>query len=431
MQLPKLYSIELTHVQNIKKINIARLIGIIEFYDPDFINVLAFTDPRVKKFIGYYFEFIEKNPYGYEASEPQNLFGNWDFIKYKLKILFPALSLEELDEFKFKRKDFVEYVKNKLGENEISIETKLNKATWYETIPYLELEDELSKEWHIEPVMTDEDWKFIKKHINGRKNILINEDGKDKLVYIDIEISDEALDKYRNDRDGLINLLMDKYRISKEGAEQILRKAGWESTNYHIIPPLHTDVILDYGENLEAKGVDRKYDGSSDYKVADFIRYIGGLELEELNYMDLIYGKLESEVQEILDRIIRTQRKILGKLFGIFYTTDPIMAEAIIAINPEKLYVLRENLIKETVRNKHFSLYSNEGAWKTVKNRIVSVFADLTEDDIEEFRGKRKEFMDYLVEKTGKSREYIENKLEECGWNKHEEIPPFLRHIGP
>ena len=31
--------------------------------------------------------------------------------------------------------------------------------------------------------------------------------------------------------------------------EQILRKAGWESETYRIIPPIHTDVVLDYGES--------------------------------------------------------------------------------------------------------------------------------------------------------------------------------------
>ena len=133
------YAVELCHLHNIKKVNIARLLGIIEFYDPDFIRVLALTDPRVRKFIGYYFEFLKNNPYGYEALEPQNLFGNWDYIKYKLKVFFPELSLDEIDRFKFKRREFIKYVKDRLGESEEVIESKLNKATWYETVPYLEL----------------------------------------------------------------------------------------------------------------------------------------------------------------------------------------------------------------------------------------------------------------------------------------------------
>ncbi|HCO39869.1 MAG TPA: hypothetical protein DIT36_08015, partial [Aquificaceae bacterium] len=128
--IPRKYAIELCHIHNIKKVNIARLLGIIEFYDPDFIKTLALTDPRVRKFIGYYFDFLRTNPYGYEALDPQNLFGNWDFIKYKLKVLFPELSLDEIEGFKFKRKEFIEYVKDKLGESEEVIESKLNKATW-------------------------------------------------------------------------------------------------------------------------------------------------------------------------------------------------------------------------------------------------------------------------------------------------------------
>ncbi|MFN3814513.1 MAG: hypothetical protein ACK4SM_07820, partial [Aquificaceae bacterium] len=105
--LPKKYRTELCHLHNIKKINIARLLGIIEYYDSEFIKLLAVTDPRVRTFIGYYFDFLETNPYGYEASDPQNLFGNWDFIKYKLKVLFLELSLDEIERFRFKRKEFI------------------------------------------------------------------------------------------------------------------------------------------------------------------------------------------------------------------------------------------------------------------------------------------------------------------------------------
>ncbi|MGB9873391.1 MAG: hypothetical protein ACPLRS_00290, partial [Hydrogenobacter sp.] len=36
--IPKRYRIELCHLQNIKKVNIARLLSIIEFYDPEFIK---------------------------------------------------------------------------------------------------------------------------------------------------------------------------------------------------------------------------------------------------------------------------------------------------------------------------------------------------------------------------------------------------------
>lgn len=105
--IPKRYKIELCHLHNIKKVNVARLLSIIEFYDPEFIKILALTDPRVRTFIKYYLDFLKTNPYGYEALEPQNLFGNWDFIRYKLKILFPELTLDEIDRFKFKRKEFV------------------------------------------------------------------------------------------------------------------------------------------------------------------------------------------------------------------------------------------------------------------------------------------------------------------------------------
>ena len=430
--LPAEYRVEFCHLENVKKVNIARLLQIIEYYDPDFIKVLASTDPRVRTFIGYYFDFLRNNPYGYEAIEHQNLFGNWDYIKYKLKILFPSLTLEEIENFKFKRKEFIEYVMDKVGESRESVELKLNNATWYESVPYLELEEEMSKMWHPEPVMTDEEWNFIKRHIKGRKNIFIRENGTEKLVYVEVDIPEEELDKYRRDREGLKKMLMSRYNIDEDGAEQILRKAGWESETYHIIPPVHTDVVLDYGGEAKPTPTKKEEKQKVYYgNVANFIRHIGGLELETLNYYDLVYEKLEEEVQTILDRIILTHRRILGKLFGIFYTADPLMAETILTISPERFEFLKELTTKVTIRDKKFDLYSNSTAWKIVKQRITSRLPEVSEEEIENFKGKRADFIKYASQKTGKREETIEIILDECGWTKSEEIPPFLRQIGP
>ncbi len=430
--LPKAYKLELCHLHDIKKVNIARLLSIIEYYDPDFIKTLAFTDPRVRTFVGYYFEFLKTNPYGYEALEPSNLFGNWDFIKYKLKILFPSLSLEEIERFKLKRKEFIEYVKERTGESDEVIESKLNKVTWYETVPYLQLQEEMSSMWHPEPVMTDEDWNFIKRHIKGRKNIFIKENGKEKFVYIDIDIPDEDIDKYRKDREGLKKLLMERYNIDEGGAEQVLRKAGWESETYHIIPPIHTDVVVDYGEKQEkVKQMEEEQSSRNIHLVANFIRHLGGLELQILNYYDIIYDKVEDQVKDILDPIIRTQRKILGKLFGIFYTADPIMAEAILIINPERYEFLKSLSVKDTVRDKEFKLFSNPIAWKKVKERIVMRFPEISEEELEQLKGQREMLIQILREKTNHSVETIDKALEECGWTKEEEIPASFRQIGP
>lgn len=429
--LPKSYMVELCHLQDIKKINIARLLSIIEYYDPGFIQVLALTDPRVRTFVGYYFDFLRANPYGYEALEPQNLFGNWDFIKYKLRILFPQLTLEEIERFKFKRKEFIEYVRNKTGESEEVINSKLNKATWYESVPYLELEEEMSKMWHPEPIMTDEDWEFIKRHIRGRKNVFILENGKEKFVYVDIDLKDEEIDPYRKDREGLKKLLMERYNLDEMGAEQVLRKAGWESETYHIIPPIHTDVVLDYGETKKVSQEKVEETTGNFQMVANFIRYLGGLELQNLNYYDLIYEKVEDEVKAILDQIIRTHRRILGKMFGVFYTADPLMAEAILIINPQRYEFLKGLAIKDTVRNKEFNLFSNPIAWKKVKERIVMRFPEVSEEEVENLKGNRKALIDVLVKRTGKSEDTVEKALEECGWTKSEEIPAFLRQIGP
>ena len=187
---------------------------------------------------------------------------------------------------------------------------------------------------------------------------------------------------------------MQKYNLTMDAAEQILRKAGWESETYHIIPPIHTDVVLDYGES-EKKAIKEeiKAELANYHELANFIRYIGGLELEELNYFELIYDKVEPEVQDLLDQMIRTLRRILGKLFGIFYTEDPLMAEAILTIKPERIEFLKSLAVKETVRDKEFNLYSNLAAWNIVKDRIASRFPEVSYEEIEGFKGRREEFI--------------------------------------
>lgn len=104
----------------------------------------------------------------------------------------------------------------------------------------------------------------------------------------------------------------------------------------HSAPPVHTDIILDYGELEKAvkKEIIQEDRVTNYHELANFIRYLGGLELQQLNYYELIYDKVEDQVQDKIDVIIRTQRRILGKMFGIFYTVDPLMAEAIITIEP-------------------------------------------------------------------------------------------------
>lgn len=432
-RIPKEYALELCHLHNIKKVNIARLLSMIRHYDPEFMEVLINTDPRVRKFISYYFDFMKKHPYYEEVLEPQNLFGNWDYIRYKLKILFPELSFEEIDRFKFRRREFIKYVKEKTGESEELVEEKLLKATWYESVPYLELEEEMDPRWHPEPVMTEEDWRFIKKNINGRKNIIIRgENGKEKLVYVEVDIPEEELDRFRRDREGLKRLLMERYSLDESGAEQILRKAGWESETYHIIPPVHTDAHADYGDTGEEKK-ETVSQVKKHFRISDLtahIRYLGGKELEMLNYWELLEDKLH-EVRDRLGLFIRTKRKLLGKLFGIYYTLDPVMAEAILTSDPDTVAMLRDLIVRDGVRNKRFVLYENSRAWNEVKRRIVSRFPEVSEEEVDRFRGRRKEFIRYLAEKTGRSPEFIDEKLEEAGWLRSEEIPAFLRQIGP
>ncbi|WP_457599928.1 hypothetical protein [Hydrogenivirga sp.] len=432
-RIPKEYAIELCHLHNIKKVNIARLLSMIKHFDPKFMDALINTDPRVRQYISYYFDFMKRHPYFEEILEPQNLFGNWDYIRYKLKIFFPDLTFDEIDRFKFKRQEFVDYVHERLGEPKELIEEKLTKATWYETVPYLELESEMDSRWHPEPIMNDSDWEFIRRNINGRKNIIVSGDnGEEKLVYVEVDIPEEELDKFRKDREGLKKLLMERYNLDEHGAEQILRKAGWESDSYHIIPPIHTDAHVDYGDtrpNSEKPKVEKKRSFSISELTAH-VRYLGGLELEMLNYWEFLYDKLD-EVREKLTLFIRTKRRLLGKLFGIYYTLDPVMAEAIVTYDPEMVHQLKELVTKTGVRNKKFLLYENRAAWEEVKKRIVSRFPEVSPEEIEKFKGNRGGFVDYLADKLKKDRNFIDEKLEEAGWLRSEEIPSFVRHIGP
>ncbi len=432
-RIPKDYAIELCHLHNIKKVNIARLLSMIKHFDPKFMDALINTDPRVRQYISYYFDFMKKHPYFEEILEPQNLFGNWDYIRYKLKILFPELTFDEIDRFKFKRQEFIDYVHSRLGEPVELIEEKLTKATWYETVPYLELESEMDSRWHPEPVMTDEDWEFIKRNINGRKNIIVrNENGEERLVYVDVNIPEEELDKFKKDREGLKKLLMERYNIDEHGAEQILRKAGWESESYHIIPPVHTDVHVDYGDS-QKKEETKQTRAKPNFSISELtahIRYLGGLELEMLNYWELLYERLE-EVKDKLNLFIRTKRRLLGKLFGIYYTLDPVMAEAIVTYDPEMVQQLKDLVTKTGVRNKKFLLYDNKAAWEEVKRRITARFPEVSEEEIEKFKGNRAGFVEYLANKLGKDKDFVDERLEDAGWLRSEEIPSFVRHIGP
>ena len=432
-RIPKNFAMDLCHLHNIKKVNIARILHMIKFYDPAFMEILVNTDPRVRRYISYYFEFIKNHPYFEEVLEPQNLFGNWDYIRYKLKILFPDLSMDEIDRFKFKRAEFIDYVREKTGEPEDLIEEKLIKATWYESVPYLELESEMDSRWHPEPVMTEDDWHFIKTNIRGRKNIIVkNGSDGEKLVYVEVDIPEEELDRYKRDREGLKRLLMEKYHIDEHGAEQILRKAGWESESYHIIPPLHTDVVADWGNSRKERKVNKKeeFKNFSISELTAHIRFLGGKELELLNYWELVMDKLH-EISDTLSVFVRMKRRLLGKLFGIYYCVDPVMAEAIITYDPETVANLKKLVVQNGVRNKKFSLEENSRAWNEVKRRIASRFPEVSPQEIDSFKGRREEFIDFLSERIRKPREFVNMKVEDAGWHADGEMPAFLRQIGP
>jgi uncharacterized protein YjbJ (UPF0337 family) len=54
-----------------------------------------------------------------------------------------------------------------------------------------------------------------------------------------------------------------------------------------------------------------------------------------------------------------------------------------------------------------------KGNWKQFKGRIQQAWGDLTDDDLDRYKGKRTELEGHLQEKTGEAREDIRRKLDE------------------
>ncbi|MDD4319886.1 MAG: CsbD family protein [Candidatus Peribacteraceae bacterium] len=52
-----------------------------------------------------------------------------------------------------------------------------------------------------------------------------------------------------------------------------------------------------------------------------------------------------------------------------------------------------------------------EGIWKRIAGRARTTWGDLTDDELERFKGRTQEFAGYLQQKTGQSLEYIREKL--------------------
>ncbi len=53
-----------------------------------------------------------------------------------------------------------------------------------------------------------------------------------------------------------------------------------------------------------------------------------------------------------------------------------------------------------------------KGNWKQFKGRLQELWGELTDDELDTYRGQREQLEGYLVEKTGKSRERIREQID-------------------
>lgn len=53
-----------------------------------------------------------------------------------------------------------------------------------------------------------------------------------------------------------------------------------------------------------------------------------------------------------------------------------------------------------------------KGNWKQFKGRLQELWGDITDDELDRYKGRREQLEGYLVEKTGKSRERIREQID-------------------
>ena len=56
-----------------------------------------------------------------------------------------------------------------------------------------------------------------------------------------------------------------------------------------------------------------------------------------------------------------------------------------------------------------------KGNWNVIKGRLKQKFADLTDNDLRYEEGKEDELLGRLQQRTGKTKQEIENVLKDCG----------------
>jgi len=66
-------------------------------------------------------------------------------------------------------------------------------------------------------------------------------------------------------------------------------------------------------------------------------------------------------------------------------------------------------------RNNTMNTLQMKGNWNVIKGRLKQKFADLTDNDLRYEEGKEDELLGRLQQRTGKTKQEIENVLKDCG----------------
>lgn len=60
-----------------------------------------------------------------------------------------------------------------------------------------------------------------------------------------------------------------------------------------------------------------------------------------------------------------------------------------------------------------------KGNWNIVKGKLKQKYADLTDDDLQYIEGKEDELVGRIQKRTGRSKEEVEEAVEECACCRH------------
>ena len=70
-------------------------------------------------------------------------------------------------------------------------------------------------------------------------------------------------------------------------------------------------------------------------------------------------------------------------------------------------------------RSKNMNTLQMKGNWNIVKGKLRQKYAQLTDDDLKYVEGKEEELFGRIQKRTGKTRQEVEQALDECGCDEH------------